>query len=81
MTGENTMEVSGDLTLLGVTQPVTLNAELMGSMESHPFVKVPALGFQANGTLDRTSFGQTFLSGVALGDMVEIEIQAEFIKQ
>lgn len=81
MTGENTMEVTGELELLGVTKPATLNVELMGSLESHPFVNVPALGFQASGTIDRTEFGQTFLSGVALGDTVEIEIQAEFLKQ
>lgn len=81
MTGEDTMKVTGDLTLLGVTRPVTLDVQLMGSMASHPFVKVPALGFQATGSLDRTEFGQTFLSGVALGDVVEIVIQAEFLKQ
>ena len=73
--------VSGELTLLGVTRPVTLDAKFMGSTREHPFVKVPALGFSATASLDRTDFGQTFLSGVALGDEVTIEIQTEFIKQ
>ncbi len=51
-----------------------LAAELPGSTESHPFVEAPALSFQAGGTLDRTAFGQTLLSGMGLGDRVEIEI-------
>ncbi len=73
--------VSGELTLLGVTRPITLEAKFMGSTREHPFVKVPALGFSATASLDRTEFGQTFLSGVALGDDVTIEIQTEFIQQ
>jgi polyisoprenoid-binding protein YceI len=79
--GDNRLVVKGELTLLGVTLPVTLNTELLGSMASHPFVEVPALGFQATAVIDRTRFGQDFLSGNGLGDTVEIEIQAEFIKQ
>ena len=73
--------VTGDLTLLGVTRSVTLDAKFMGSTREHPFVKVPALGFSATASLDRTEFGQTFLSGVALGDEVTIEIQTEFIRK
>ena len=81
LTGPTTAKVTGDLTLLGITRSITLNAALIGSTASHPFVKVPALGFSASATFDRTDFGLTFLSGSALGDVVEIEIQAELIKQ
>jgi polyisoprenoid-binding protein YceI len=80
-TGPSTLTVSGTLTLLGVTRPVTLDVVLSGSTEEHPFAKVPALGFAATATVDRTEFGLDFLSGRGLGDLLEIEIQAEFIRQ
>ncbi len=79
--GPRAMAVTGDLTLLGVTRPVTLDVTLSGSTEEHPFVKVPALGFAATAVVDRTEFGLDFLSGSGLGDQIEIEIHAEFIKQ
>ena len=79
--GANTMTVSGDLTLLGTTRPVTLDVTLSGSTDEHPFAKVPALGFEATAVVDRTEFGLDFLSGSGLGDEIDIEIQAEFIKQ
>ena len=81
MTSATTAEVKGNLTLLGITLPVTLDATLSGSTAAHPFAKVPALGFSATGSFDRTDFGLTFLSGSGLGDTIEIEIQTEFIKQ
>lgn len=80
-TGADTATVEGDLTMLGVTRPVTLNATLNGELAEHPFVKVPAIGFTAQGSFDRTEFGLDFLSGSILGDQIDIVIQAEFIKQ
>lgn len=80
-TGPTTADIVGDLTLLGVTKRVTLNATYNGSMESHPFVKVPAIGFSAIGTFDRTEFGLDFLSGQGLADDVEIVIETELLKQ
>lgn len=80
-TGPKTMAVTGDLTLLGITRPVTLDVVLSGSTDEHPFVNVPALGFAATATVDRTEFGLDFLSGTGLGDQIEIEIHAEFIRQ
>ena len=81
MTSATTAEIQGNLTLLGVTQPVTLSAELSGATISHPFANVPALGFSATARFDRTDFGLTFLSGAGLGDTIAVEIQTEFIKQ
>ena len=81
MTGTNTLDVEGDLTLLGVTRPVTLAVTLSGSTAKHPFAGVPALGFAATTVVDRTEFGLDFLSGSGLGDAIEIEIQTEFIKR
>ncbi len=80
-TGPETMAVTGNLTLLGVTRPVTLDVTLSGSSAKHPFAKVPALGFAATAVVDRTEFGLDFLSGTGLGDQIQIEIHAEFIRQ
>lgn len=81
-TGPRSMRVQGDLVMLGITRPVTLDVVLNGSMKSHPFAKVPALGFSAKGTLARTAFGLNpppIREGV--GDEVELIVEAEFLKQ
>lgn len=81
-TGPRSMRVLGDLTLLGVTRPATLDVTLNGSMKSHPFAKVPALGFSARGSIQRKAFGlnpMPQLTGVA--DDVAIVIEAEFLQQ
>lgn len=74
--------VTGDLTFNGMTKPVTLDVTLTGKVETHPFAGAPAVGLVAEGVISRDEFG--FLDGSpldgALGDLVEIEISAEFIK-
>ncbi|MEO1292871.1 MAG: YceI family protein [Pseudomonadota bacterium] len=80
MTGDNTAEIVGDLTMLGVTQEVTLSAVLNGALPEHPFAKVPAVGFSATGTLDRTAFGMDFLAPQVVGPEVQVAIEAEFLK-
>lgn len=80
--GDNgALAVSGDLTLLGVTRPLTLDVTLTGSRSEHPFAKVPALGFHATGVVDRRDFGLDFLVGTILGEDIFIEVQTEFIQQ
>ncbi|HTV85209.1 MAG TPA: YceI family protein [Dyella sp.] len=54
--GGNQYEVTGNLTVHGVTKPVTLNATLNKS-GVHPLHKVQAIGFDATGTLNRSQFG------------------------
>lgn len=78
ITSPTTADVTGDLTLLGVTMPLTLDVTFNGSLEANPFSGKPTLGFSATGSLDRTDFGMTYLSGEVVGDRVEIVIQAEF---
>lgn len=80
VTGERTGRMTGDLTLLGVTKPVTLDVTLNAAMDAHPMRKVPVLGFSASGAIDRTAFG---LSAYApyVGAEVKIQIEAEFLKQ
>lgn len=77
-TGDTTAQITGDLTFLGITLPVTLDTVLIGSLGKHPFADGAAFGIQAVGTFDRTDFGfSTFVPGA--GAEVTIEINAEFI--
>ena len=80
MTGKNTGLVKGNLTFLGLTHPLTLQVTFNGGYEEKPFVGVPALGFSAQATMDRTEWGlDTYVP--AIGKMVNIDLQCEFHKQ
>ncbi|PPD26021.1 MAG: polyisoprenoid-binding protein [Hyphomicrobium sp.] len=79
MTGPKTAKVTGDLTLLGVTKPVTLDATLNGAMKEQPFAKKPALGFSASGQIKRSEFGMSTYVPL-VGDDVTLLIEAEFLK-
>ena len=73
--GTNKFTVAGDLTVKGVTKPVTLDVTLNGAGE-HPMRKVPAIGFDATTTLKRSDFG---LGGFApaVSDEVKVHITTE----
>ena len=77
-TGERTADVTGDLTFLGVTKPVTFKATFNGEIESHPFMQVPAIGFAAEGNFKRTDFGMAL---GYVGDEVTVRFDGEFLKQ
>lgn len=74
-TGDKTMTVSGDLTLKGVTLPVTLQATL-NQAGPHPMSKKPALGISANGSIKRSDFGISEYLG-PVSDEVQIRIELE----
>ena len=76
MTGPKTADVTGDLTLLGVTKPVVLKVTFNGGMAQHPFAKKPAVGFSASGTVKRSDFGMTANIPI-IGDDVVLLIEAE----
>jgi polyisoprenoid-binding protein YceI len=77
--GDRTGIMTGDLTLHGVTKPVTLNVTFNGGYVSAPMMKIPAMGFSATGTIKRSDFGIT--KGIPMvGDEVQILIEAEFHK-
>lgn len=79
-TGPRTYRVEGDLTLLGISRPVALDVTLNGALKSHPFAKVPAIGFSATGKVPRLIFGinpPPIQQGV--GTDVQIAIEAEFL--
>jgi polyisoprenoid-binding protein YceI len=77
-TAERTFIVTGQLTLLGTTRPLTLEATLNKSAP-YPFGdRAEVMGVSARGTLRRSEFGMTY--GVAdnlVGDAVEIVVEFE----
>ncbi len=78
-TGPKTGKLTGNLTLMGVTKPVTLDVTLNGAM-THPFRKIPVIGFSATGNFKRSDFGSAVLQG-PVGDEIQLQIEAEFFKK
>ena len=73
---DSTGKITGDLNLLGVTKPVTLDVTFNGS-GMNPFAGKHTLGFSATGSFKRSEFGmKEYLP--AVGDEVSLMIQAEF---
>jgi polyisoprenoid-binding protein YceI len=77
-TGENTMDVMGDLTLLGVTKPVTLAVTLnkVGEVRGGNI----KAGFSATATIDRTEWGLSTFAP-AIGSDIAIRIEVEALQQ
>ncbi len=74
-TGENTGTMTGDLTLLGVTKPVTLDV-VFNKVGTYPWDdSTEVVGFSATTVIDRADFGMTY--GAEDGDNIEINIEAE----
>ena len=77
--GDNVASVDGELTLLGVTKPVTLNLDYV-KCGTHPAVKKLACGANATAAIKRSDFGMKYLVG-PVGDDVKITIQIEAISE
>lgn len=77
-TGDTTANVTGDLTMLGVTKPVTLDVTF-NKAGPHPFNGKYVAGFSATGTLDRTEWGMEY-GAPAIGTEVTLMIEAEGIR-
>ncbi|MDE1147015.1 MAG: YceI family protein [Azospirillaceae bacterium] len=76
VTGAGKGKITGDLTLHGVTKPVTLDATLHGG-GTNPMTKAYVIGFDAKTVVKRSEFGvSTYVPAVA--DDVELLISAEF---
>lgn len=70
--------VVGDLTLRGVTKPVTMEVDFNQAGETRGGYKA---GFDGEATIKRSEFGITFGSQMGLGDEVELHIEGEFVLQ
>jgi polyisoprenoid-binding protein YceI len=72
-------EVQGDLTLHGVTKPVTLTIRSFKCMV-HPMKKKELCGADAAGTINREDFGVTWGKSFGFGMEVKLAIQVEGFK-
>jgi len=78
-TGERTAKIEGDVTMHGVTRPLTLDANFYGA-GVNPMNKAATVGFSATGTLKRSEFGVSKYVPV-VGDDVALKISAAFEKK
>jgi polyisoprenoid-binding protein YceI len=72
-------DVTGDLTLHGVTKSATARLERIGTTK-HPRTGQIVTGFETTFTIKRSDFGMKFLVG-AIGDEVRITLAVEGVRQ
>ena len=80
--GSRTCKLSGELTLRGVTRPLTLEVELLRK-DSDADGK-PKLAFEARANIDREEFGLVWnraleVGGLLVGRHIELQIEAEAV--
>ena len=79
--GKNKYKLTGDLTLHGVTKPVTLDLLYRGTAEN-PMNKKQTTGFQLSGIIKRSDFGiGGKFPSVMISDEVRIKADGEFLKE
>ena len=77
-TSENTGLLTGDLTVMGITKPVTLDV-LINSAAMNRMVRKEMIGFTATGVINRSDFGLTAYDQF-VGDELNLDIQVEFAR-
>ena len=77
-TGKGTYDVHGDLTIKGVTRPITL-ATTVNKAATHPMKRTPTVGISGETRINRSEFD---LGRYApnVGDEVTISVTAELLK-
>ena len=75
--GDKPSSIEGQLTIKGITKPVTLTVTSFTAME-HPMVKKPAIGANAYTVIKRSEFGAGKYAPY-VGDDVRIDIALEAI--
>ena len=82
--GANEFEVTGDLTLHGVTKPVVLAVEEVSGEQQDPWGST-RIGASAKGKIKRSEFGLTWnaaleAGGVMVGDDVKLDFELQMVK-
>ncbi len=78
-TGAMTAKVTGDMTIMGVTQPATLDVKL-NKIGTAPNNQKKQAGFTITGTVSRKAFGSAGAAGI-IGDAVAIRIETLAVAQ
>lgn len=73
-------KLAGDLTIKGVTKPVTLDLTLNGVGKNNRTQK-PIAGFKLTGTIKRTDFGVGGMPSAVVSEDIEIRAVGEFGKE
>lgn len=79
-TGDKVSEVTGTLTLMGKTNPLTLKATNFNCYDS-PMLKREVCGGDFVGTLDRTQYGMNYGIEWGFPKEVRLVVQVEAVKQ
>ena len=77
-------EITGDLTIKGITKPITLNAEFSGLM-TDPWGNTK-VGLNLDGKINRKDFGLTYnaaleTGGVLVGEDVKLNAEIQLVEQ
>lgn len=83
MTGPNTANVTGEFTMHGQTNLLTLAVTFNGGYAGHPMDPNARIGFSARGTLKRSDYDMSYGipapgSTMGVGDEVELILDGEF---
>ncbi|GAB4515302.1 MAG: YceI family protein [Roseibium sp.] len=76
--GESELEVTGDLTIKGITKPATL-AVTVTALGEHPMAKKEAAGFAISTVVKRSDYGMDMYVPY-VGDEVTVTFHAETLK-
>jgi polyisoprenoid-binding protein YceI len=76
--GETPASVDGNLTMLGVTKPVTLSLNWFKCYQN-PAFKKEVCGADATATIKRSEFGMKYGAPTAVSDEVKLQIQVEAV--
>ncbi len=77
--GDKKLRLNGDLTIRGVTKPITLDGEFTGAVD---FMGTQRVGFTAKGKINRKDFGVSWnkvldTGGLVVSDEVVIVLEIE----
>lgn len=77
--GDKPVAVEGELTLLGVTKPVTLTLNKFKCIQ-HPMLKREVCGADASAEFNRGDFGLNYALNYGFSPIVKLAIQVEAVK-
>jgi len=75
--GPKKFQLTGDLTMKGVTKPVTLDLTVVGTSTNRQGKKL--VGVKLAGTVNRTAFGVGAMPAAVVSEEVELRASGEFV--